>query len=136
MSDQSAEPAAVIAQALEAIAKRDTQRLDDLLHRNFEATPASPFFSGRQSRYRGRDGLASWLEDVDNQWRKFRLEATDLRVRGNRIYVALIATATPRRAEASITRPIHVVCEVRKGLIHSIRSFDGDPVAALAAFRR
>lgn len=52
------------------------------------------------------------------------------------MFVALAATATPKRAAASISKAIYVICEVERAQIHSVRSYGGDLAAALAALRR
>jgi ketosteroid isomerase-like protein len=129
-------PSDTVVAAVAAMNERDTERLRELTHRDFGTTPSSAFLAGDTGPYSGAGGLPAWLGDIDQQWSAFTLTIGEMRERGDRVAVELVAQATPRRAATAISRQIYVVCEVRGGQLATARSFGGDRMAALKAFNR
>jgi ketosteroid isomerase-like protein len=118
----------LVRQAYHAFTERDIEALRKLADPQIEIHTVTGMLAGREEPYRGHDGVAQYLSDVNETWDEIELTAADFHpISATRLVV--FGRVRARRELAVIDAPNAWLWEVAEGRIRSARVF-GDPQAA------
>ncbi len=109
----SGEQAAVAARLVEAVNRRDLDRLADHLHPEFAFHALIGALEGRV--YVGLDGLREFLADMDSTWEGYRVEQEGLHEAEDRIVLVLRANGTAKLGGVPMDQRLHVALQWRDG---------------------
>ncbi len=130
MSQENVE---VFKRAFDAINRRDAEALVAELDPEVEWHSAILMaMGGKQTVYRGHEGVREWLRDLYGTLSEFQAEYPDIRDLGDRTVAIGRVRARGRASEAEIESPHGTVTEFKNGKGIRIRTYL-DPNEALAA---
>src|SRR5215212_478051 len=130
MSQENVE---VFKRAFNAINRRDAEALLSELHPEVEMHPAILMaMGGRQTVYRGHEGVREWLRDLYAILSEFHADYPEIRDLGDRVVAIGHVRARGRASEAAIQSPHGTVVEFKDGKGFRIRTYL-DPKEALEA---
>jgi ketosteroid isomerase-like protein len=123
----------VFKRAFDAINRRDAEALVAELDPEVERHPAILMaIGGKQTVYRGHEGVREWLRDLYETLSEFRAEYPDIRDLGDRTVAIGHFHARGTASEVAIESPHATVVEFKNGKGIRIRTFL-DPKDALDA---
>ncbi len=70
----AAEGESLIRRAYAAFAERDLEGLAEISDAEVEVSTVTGLLAGRTEPYRGRDGLAEYIDDLASQWKRLELQ--------------------------------------------------------------
>jgi ketosteroid isomerase-like protein len=118
-------------QGLEAWNRRDLEWLRRNATADFEFVPAVAA-TVEGGSVKGMEGMAHFLEEMDESWETFRIELEDFRLVGEAALGHGRVIAKGRGSGLELDQPISSVTHFRDGKIARLQSFL-DPEEALAA---
>ena len=128
MSQENVE---IFKRAFDAINRRDAEALVAELDPEVEWHPAILMaIGGKQTVYRGHEGVREWLRDLYETLSEFQAEYPEIRDLGDRTVAIGCVRARGRASEVEIESPHATVAEFKNGKGIRIRTFL-DPKDAL-----
>src|SRR4051794_40074126 len=130
MSQENVE---IFKRAFDAINRRDAEALVAELDPEVEWHPAILMaIGGKQTVFRGHEGIREWLRDLYEILSEFRAEYREIRDLGDRTVATGRVRARGRASEVEIESPHGTVVEFKNGKAIRIRTYL-DPKEALEA---
>ncbi len=130
MSQENVE---VFKRAFDAINRRDAEGLLSQLDPGVEWHSAILMaMGGKQTVYRGREGVREWLRDLYETLSEFQAEYSEIRDLGDRVVAIGRVRARGAGSKAEIESPHGTVTEFKNGKATQVRTYL-DPKQALAA---
>ena len=123
----------VVRRMFAAFADRDLEAMLATMEEDVEFLPVTANLTTGGVPYRGHDGIARYLEDVEEVWPQLRIYPDDIRDRGDSIVV--IGRVRARGGGMIIDRPTGWVFTMRDGRILRGHVY-GTPAEALEAAAR
>lgn len=130
MSEQDVE---LVRRMFTAFAARDLDAMLPTMHEDVDFLPVTANITTGGAPYRGHDGIARYLRDVEEVWPQLRIYPDDIRDMGD--CVVVIGRVRARGGGMIIDRPTGWVFNMREGRIVRGRVY-GTPEEALEATAR
>ncbi len=117
---------------MDAFNRRDVDGFFELATPDFEWFPAMPVIVGG-SGYRGREGIETYLVDIDDTWEQYRVLAQELRDLGDCVLMLGRIEGRGRGSHAWVDAPTGTIFDFRDGKISRIRTYLNHGEASRAA---
>ena len=116
--------------AYAAFATRDAERMREVTHPEVEIEVPTAALAGRDGPYRGPEGIAAYLEDLDRVWDELELHPHQFADAGD-ARVVIFGRVVTRRHRTRNDLPSVWVLEFRDGLVFRVNVYsDAAQVAA------
>jgi ketosteroid isomerase-like protein len=123
--------ATVVEAAIDAYNARDIGRLRSLMTDDVELRPPVSALTGHA--YRGHDGIAAWLRDVDESFASAEIVPLELRDLGDRVLALTEFLVEGNESRVPLGSELGLVCEISDGRIASWLGFFNHAEAEAAA---
>jgi len=116
--------------AYAAFAARDAERMREVCHPEIEIEVPTAALAGREGPYRGAEGIAAYLDDLDRVWDELELHPHEFTEAGDD-RVVIFGRVVTRRERTRNDLPSVWVLEFRDGLVFRVAVYsDAAQVAA------
>ncbi len=106
-----------VLRAIDAYNRRDLDALLAQMHPEIELTPPLTALAGNV--YRGHDGVAEWLADLDDTFERTRIEPVEVEDLGGLVLALTTFSVEAGESRLPLESELGLVCGMRAGLIAS-----------------
>lgn len=118
----SQEDVEIAERAIGAFNRRDTDAVAGLITADFEWFPSMPTILAGAS-FKGREGIAAYLAEIDDTWEEYRSVAIEFRDLGDRVLMLGRLEGRGRGSGAVVDAPQGVVWDFVGGKISRVRTY-------------
>jgi ketosteroid isomerase-like protein len=122
---------ALVQAAIDAYNRRDLAALRGLMAEDVELRPPVSALTGRA--YRGHDGIAEWLHDVDESFARAEIVPLELRDLGTKVLALTEFLVEGYESRLALGSELGLVCDIVDGRIASWLGFFNHAEAEVAA---
>ena len=124
----------LVSAAIEAYNRRDAEALRGLMAEDVDLRP--PVFELTGRAYRGHEGIAEWLRDVQESFARARIEPLELRDFGHWVLALTEFQVEGHESRMALGSELGLLCSVADGRIAAWHGFFSHAAALEAAAER